>query len=170
MECGGMSAGCAPANDAGRWNKSLRGPLTDHKAARPAHGTSDLSEFAEAYQLASCWRWLEDLPTKAIGEGWPGFMSKPSNPGRYSLKESICRGESRRGGWQGDQHDAGARLDRRDTYAGCKVTFLLGSRHRLSLLRILTPYAQREAAGERRQSAKREQSAAPSAARSLAMR
>src|SRR6476646_7799384 len=46
---------------------------------------------------------------------------------------------------------------------------LLGSRHDLTLLRIVSPRAQRKAAGEQQNSGKREQAAAPSAARFSAM-
>src|SRR6202008_2088850 len=50
-----------------------------------------------------------------------------------------------------------------------KVPLLLGSRHDLALLRVVSPRAQRKAAREQQKSAKREQTPAPSAARFSAM-
>src|SRR5262249_25497189 len=50
-----------------------------------------------------------------------------------------------------------------------KVPLLLGSRHDLALLRIVSPRAQRKAAGEEQKSTKREHPPAPSVARFSAM-
>src|SRR4029077_8676425 len=50
-----------------------------------------------------------------------------------------------------------------------KIPLLLGSRHDLALLRVVSPRAQRKASGEQQKSAKRERPPAPSAARFSAM-
>ncbi len=62
---------------------------------------------------------------------------------------------------QGDRHDGRARLDRRDAHAGHEITLLLGGRHDLLLLRIVSPRAQHEAAGERQESAQARTDARP---------
>jgi hypothetical protein len=64
---------------------------------------------------------------------------------------------------QGDRHDAGVRLDRRDVHAGHEITLPFGCRHDLLMLRIVTPCAERDATGKQQKSAKREQTSAPSA-------
>src|ERR1700746_1636344 len=83
--------------------------------------------------------------------------------------ENISRRERKGRARQADGHLATGSAHLGYGNGRDKVPLLLDSRHDWALLRIVSPRAQRKAAGEEQNSGKREQAPAPSAARFSAM-